>query len=94
MSKKIYFLVTVIVLSLCSCKDEHKDLKDGLYAEIETSKGTIIAELNYVKAPIMVSNFVTLAEGKNQFVTEEFRGKPFFDGLTFHCRWNSWSWSN
>jgi peptidylprolyl isomerase len=84
MSKKIYFLVTVIVLSLSSCKDEHKDLKDGLYAEIETSKGTIIAELDYAKAPIMVSNFVTLAEGKNQFVTKEFKGKPFFDGLKFH----------
>jgi peptidylprolyl isomerase len=32
----------------------------------------------------MVANFVTLAEGKNQFVTEEFKGKPFFDGLKFH----------
>ena len=32
----------------------------------------------------MVANFVTLTEGKNQFVTKEFKGKPFYDGLKFH----------
>lgn len=84
MSNRIYFFLTVLLLSLTSCKDEYKDLKDGLYAKIETSKGVIIAKLDYKKAPIMVANFVTLAEGQNQFVTEEFRGKQFFDGLKFH----------
>ena len=84
MNKKIYLLLAIIGLYLSSCKDEYKDLKDGLYAKIETSKGNILLELNYQKAPIMVANFVTLAEGKNQFVTEEFKGKPFYDGLKFH----------
>lgn len=84
MTKKICLLLTVLSLCLTSCKDEYKDLKDGLYAEIETSKGTILCQLDYEKAPVMVANFVTLAEGKNQFVTEEFKGKPFFDGLKFH----------
>jgi len=84
MTKKICTIVSILLLSLTSCKEEYKDLKDGLYAKIETSKGIIIAELDYKKAPVMVANFVTLAEGKNQFVTEEFRGKPFFDGLKFH----------
>lgn len=84
MNKKIYFLLAIIGLFLSSCKNEYKDLKDGLYAKIETSKGTILLELNYKKAPIMVANFVTLAEGKNQFVNEEFKGKPFYDGLKFH----------
>ncbi len=84
MNKKIYLLLAIIGLFLSSCKDEYKDLKDGLYAKIETSKGNILLELNYQKAPIMVANFVTLAEGKNQFVTEEFKGKPFYDGLKFH----------
>jgi len=84
MTKKICLLLTTLSLCLTSCKDEYKDLKDGLYAEIETSKGTIIAELDYQKVPVMVANFVTLAEGKNQFVTKELKGKPFFDGLKFH----------
>jgi cyclophilin family peptidyl-prolyl cis-trans isomerase len=84
MTKTISLLLTVLSLCLTSCKDEYKDLKDGLYAEIETSKGTIICELDYKKAPVMVANFVTLAEGKNQFCSSELKGKPFFDGLIFH----------
>ena len=84
MTKKICLYITVLSLFLTSCKDEYKDLKDGLYAEIETSKGTILCELDYKKAPVMVANFVTLAEGKNNFVSEEFRGKPFYNGLKFH----------
>ena len=84
MTKKILLLITIISFSLTSCKDEYKDLNDGLYAKVETSKGTFIVALDYQKAPIMVANFVTLVEGKNQFVSKEFKGKPFFDGLKFH----------
>lgn len=84
MTKKICLFLTVLSLCLTSCKDEYKDLKDGLYAEIETSKGTILCELDYQKVPFMVANFVTLAEGKNQFCSGEYKGKPFFDGLKFH----------
>ena len=84
MNNKISLFLAIFVLCLTSCKDEYKDLKDGLYAEIETSKGNIIVELEYQKAPVMVANFVTLAEGKNQFVSKEFKGKSFYDGLKFH----------
>ncbi|TBX68762.1 peptidylprolyl isomerase [Flavobacterium silvisoli] len=84
MTKKIGLIIAVIALTLSSCKDEYKNLKDGLYAEIETTKGTILLELEYKKAPITVANFVTLAEGKNPFVSEEMKGKPFYDGLQFH----------
>jgi peptidylprolyl isomerase len=78
-------LLLLLAISFYSCKDEHSNLPDGLYAEIETNKGSIIVELDYKKAPVTVANFVTLAEGKNEFVTDEnLKSKPFFDGLKFH----------
>ena len=84
MKIKNYLLVAVIVVCLTSCQGKYKDLKDGLYAEIETSKGLVLLKLEYEKVPVTVANFVTLAEGKNQFVSEKFKGKPFFNGLKFH----------
>lgn len=84
MKKRILFVLLAIV-SLSSCKDDNSNLPDGLYAKLETSKGEIIVALDYKRAPITVANFVTLAEGKNDFVTNNnLKGKPFFDGLKFH----------
>ena len=84
MKKNILYLF-LLAITFYSCKDENNNLPDGLYAKIETNKGVIITELNYTKAPVTVANFITLAEGKNNFVTNEhLRGQPFFDGLKFH----------
>jgi peptidylprolyl isomerase len=85
MKKNILFLL-LLTTSLFSCKKEEKNnLPDGLYAQIETNKGTLIVQLDYEKAPITVANFVTLAEGKNEFITNEnLKNKPFYDGLKFH----------
>ncbi|WP_367754520.1 peptidylprolyl isomerase [Flavobacterium sp. WC2430] len=58
---------------------------EGIFATIATNKGDITLQLEYQKAPITVANFISLAEGKNTFVTDEkLKGKPFFDGLKFH----------
>jgi len=76
---------TVLFTSFYSCKEEKNNLPDGLYAQIETNKGTIIVQLDYDKTPITVANFVSLAEGKNEFITNEnLKKKPFYDGLKFH----------
>jgi cyclophilin family peptidyl-prolyl cis-trans isomerase len=58
--------------------------EEGIFATILTKKGTIVVELEYQKTPVTVANFISLVEGKNTFVKETFKGKPFFDGLKFH----------
>jgi cyclophilin family peptidyl-prolyl cis-trans isomerase len=84
MNKSILSLLVVFAILFSSCKDEYIDLKDGLYAELETTKGTILLELDYNKTPITVANFVTLAEGKNPYVANDYKGKKLYDGIKFH----------
>ena len=95
----IVFLVSVgINISCVSAKNTDKDmqadssantkevlLKDGLYASIITSKGTITVVLEFEKTPLTVVNFVGLAEGTKDFKVSKGRTSgPFYDGLTFH----------
>ena len=62
-----------------------KNPAEGIFATISTTKGDIVLSLEYVKAPLTVANFISLAEGKNPNVkVERLKGKPFYDGLKFH----------
>jgi cyclophilin family peptidyl-prolyl cis-trans isomerase len=65
------------------------DLTDGLYAEMNTAKGTILIQLEFEKTPETVANFVGLAEGTKPYSTdggtpEDQAGRPYYDGLVFH----------
>ena len=81
----IALLSAMFVFFSCnSQKKAYKDLGDGLFADIETTKGHIVVKLNYKEVPTTVANFVTLAEGKNNFVKVEYKGKPFYNGTIFH----------
>ncbi len=76
-------LITFSII-LASCKAQYPDLEDGLYAEIVTSEGIMVAKLAHEKAPITVANFVSLAEGTNTMVDSIYKGKKFYNGLIFH----------
>jgi peptidyl-prolyl cis-trans isomerase A (cyclophilin A) len=58
-----------------------------MYAQMETSKGTIKIKLFHEKVPKTVDNFVGLAEGTLEY-TDPKTGKKtksnFYDGLVFH----------
>jgi len=74
--------------TLVEAADAEKKLADGLYAEMETSKGKIVLQLEFEKTPLTVANFVGLAEGTKDYDrnagTPKPQGKPFYDGLSFH----------
>ncbi|WP_339894430.1 peptidylprolyl isomerase [uncultured Algibacter sp.] len=80
----IKVLVLVHFINLTSCKVQYPDLEDGIYAEIITSKGIMLAKLAEDKAPITVANFVSLAEGTNTMVDSKYKKKKFYNGTIFH----------
>jgi len=81
---KILF-VMIAVMAFQSCKSaKYPNLEDGIYAEIQTSKGNILLLLEYKKAPFTVANFISLADGTNKNVEAKFKGKRFYDGIKFH----------
>lgn len=83
---KVKIIVLLLgLLLLNGCKPvKYADLENGLYANLETNKGVILLKLNFEKTPITVANFVSLANGTNQIVTDSLKGKPFYNSLVFH----------
>lgn len=83
--KKLLLTAVLTATVLVSCKKEDEtNLPEGMYAEITTNKGTIVATLEYEKTPQTVANFVALAEGTHPEVDAQYKDKPYYDGLTFH----------
>ncbi|NPA45735.1 MAG: peptidylprolyl isomerase [Chlorobi bacterium] len=80
-----FMMMLMLFTGLTQCKSaKYKHLEDGLYADIQTDRGDILVKLYPDKAPVTVANFVSLAEGTNPFVDPKYKGKRYYDGLTFH----------
>ncbi len=74
----LFFAVTLAV-----CGQPSGSGEDRILARLLTTKGPIVLELDYERAPLTTANFVGLAEGtiENGVVP---LGRPFYDGTVFH----------
>ena len=68
--KNIAKLVAIILSSSTMMFAQNKT-QEGIFAEINTTKGKIITQLEYQKTPITAANFISLAEGKNPKTSEK-----------------------
>ena len=82
--KNTVLLLSIALTLLGSCKSNYADLGDGLFVELQTTQGNMVIKLEQEKTPLTVANFVSLAEGTSPYVSDAYKGKPFYDGLIFH----------
>lgn len=90
---KTKLILALATVSLMSCtpiykkmnidKEIYEGLNDGLYANLQTSKGNMLVKLEDKKSPVTVANFVGLAEGKIENNAKK-KGVPFYNGTIFH----------
>ncbi len=59
----------------------------ALLANFQTSRGTVVIDLQYTKAPQAVANFITLSQGTRAWVdpsTGAVKRTPFYNGIKIH----------
>ncbi|MDD1547985.1 peptidylprolyl isomerase [Riemerella anatipestifer] len=93
--KKVLSLCVALlaILSLTNCnpiykkmnieKEFYNALPEGVYAKMETSKGSMIIQFNDKESPVTVANFVGLAQGTIENKAKK-KGEPYYDGIIFH----------
>ena len=81
--KRIIVALSLVLMVSAVFAAKKPKLEDGLYVEMNTTKGKILLKLEMLKAPLTVANFVGLAEGK---IKNDARptGMPYYDSLLFH----------
>lgn len=81
--KRVKNIIGVLMVLMVTVSCSAQDLSDGLYAKLNTTKGSILIKMEFEKAPLTVANFVGLAEGKIKNNKKPL-GTPFYDGIIFH----------
>ncbi|UJH67903.1 peptidylprolyl isomerase [Allomuricauda sp. SCSIO 65647] len=84
MKNRFLYLLTLTVFFTACKSSKYADLGDGIFADIQTSKGEIVVKLYHEATPVTVANFVSLAEGNSPFVDDRYKEKKYYDGLVFH----------
>ena len=76
-------LASVVLITADAQKKRKEKYSDGLYAEVTTSKGVIVLQLEFEKVPVAVASFVGLAEGtiENEVLA---LGQPYYNGSRWH----------
>ena len=74
MKRNNIFLIALLICFTACKTAKYSDLDDGIYADIQTNKGDILIMLSYEKTPVTVANFVSLAEGTNEKVSDSLKG--------------------
>ena len=77
-------IILLLITINFSCNMSQKSDNSTINALIETNKGEIITELFFKQTPVTVANFISLSEGNNKEVSEQYKGKKYYDKLTFH----------
>jgi peptidylprolyl isomerase len=83
MKYSMRIVTAALLLALTAAAQTPAPRPDGLYAEIRTSKGLIVARLEPDLTPLAVASFVGLAEGTIANAAFD-PGRPFFDGTVYH----------
>src|SRR5690625_6366115 len=91
MRKILSIMAAAVFITSCSTvqipnsmtKEEFNELKDGLYAQMETSKGVMTIELFEEEAPLTVANFLGFEEGSIENEVKPL-GTTFYVGIILH----------
>jgi len=76
------FTLAAVSALIATSSTQAAELKAGIYAEFDTTKGKILLSLEFEKTPQTVANFVGLVEGTKN--SNKPKGTKFYDGLNFH----------
>ena len=76
----IIFIHNILNAQINVNKEENMN---SIHANIETTKGDILVNLEFEKTPMTVANFIGLAEGTIKNDAKPL-GTPYFNGIIFH----------